>query len=81
MIIKTKEIFTGKSHAEAMMKLHDKHPDFDFEVDDFGDLDLDAPIEDGFWNEKTKEFISREEAYQIVNGQGDEFDELHSGDA
>lgn len=80
------EIFTGKNHAECVMKINDKYPDFKFDVDDLADIGENTP-EDGFWDIQRKEFISREEAFKLVNGDdgdgsdADFGDELHSGDA
>lgn len=73
------EIFTGKHHAECAMKINDKYPDFKFDVDDLGDSDENTP-EDGFWDIQREKFISREEAFKVVNGDGDEDGELHAGD-
>ena len=74
------EVFTGKSHAEAVVNLQKKYPDFEFDVNDLGDVGVEDKVEDGFWDIKRDKFISRDEAFKIVYGDGDDFDELHSGD-
>jgi hypothetical protein len=74
------EIFTGRSHAEAVINLHKKYPDFDFDVNDLGDVGMEDEVEDGFWDTKRNKFITRDEAFKIVYGDGDDFDQLHSGD-
>ena len=80
------EIFTGNNHAECVMAINNKYPDFKFDVNDLDNADDNTP-EDGFWDIQRKEFISREEAFKLVNGDDadgadDDFgEELHSGDA
>ena len=81
------EIFTGRTHYEAMEKILDKYPKFDTSMDDLdGNMAVDGP-ETGWYSMKTKKFLTRNDAHRIVFGDeesdaADEFEEpeLHSGD-
>jgi hypothetical protein len=67
----TGEIFTGRNHAMALMDMEGKYPALNFTED---------TVKDGFLDKRTQRFLSREEAYEMVFGAGDEDAQLDSGD-
>lgn len=75
------EIFTGETHYHAIEKLNAKYPNYNFTVDDLDSYDGGKKIEDGWFDPKTNEFLTRVEAYKRIFGNNKKTRNLHSGDA